>query len=51
MSVEEIVRVDVAVNHLPMTVNMLMDEIYPEEKILVAENFIYLSYFLHAVFL
>ena len=48
--VKEIVRMDVAVNRLTMTVNMLMDEIYPEQKILVSENFIHPSYFLDAVF-
>ena len=50
VSVKEIMRMDVAVNHLTMTVNMLMDEIHPEQKILVSENFIHPSYFLDAMF-
>ncbi len=50
MPVKEIMRVDMAVNRLPMAVNMLMDEIDPEQKILVSQNFTCLPYFLHAMF-
>ena len=50
VSVEEIVGMDVAMNHLTMTVNMLMNQIYSEEKILISKNFIHPSYFFNAMF-
>ncbi len=51
MPVKEVVGVDVAVDHLAMSMDMPVNQIYPEQQFLVPKNLVHISYFFDAVLL